>query len=125
MSNWIEEQFSLTGKRALVTGASKGIGAAIAIAMAKAGADLILVGRTEESLSQTAKEVERAGRKATKVLCDLSFSDEIARAFSGWIPLRSISLLIMQEQLFADLRLNFRSLSGVASWIQISIRHFN
>jgi 2-deoxy-D-gluconate 3-dehydrogenase len=83
MSNWIKEQFSLTGKRALVTGASKGIGAAIAISMAKAGADLILVGRTEESLAQTAKEVESAGRRATKVLCDLSLSDEISRAFSG------------------------------------------
>ena len=37
MATWLESQFSLNGKKALVTGASKGIGAEIAIAMAKAG----------------------------------------------------------------------------------------
>ena len=44
MTNWLQSQFSLTGKTALVTGASKGIGASIAIAMAQAGADVVLVG---------------------------------------------------------------------------------
>ena len=41
--NWLNEQFSLAGKTALVTGASKGIGAEIAVAMAMAGADLVIV----------------------------------------------------------------------------------
>lgn len=82
MSNWIEDQFSLSGKRALVTGASKGIGAAIAVAMANAGADLILVGRNSESLAQTKSQIEKLGRKATEMICDLSETDEIARVFS-------------------------------------------
>jgi 2-deoxy-D-gluconate 3-dehydrogenase len=46
MTSWLESQFSLTGKKALVTGSSKGIGASIAIAMAQAGADIVLVGRS-------------------------------------------------------------------------------
>ena len=63
MSTWLESQFSLSGKKALVTGASKGIGAGIAIAMAKAGADIVLVGRSKESLKATRDAIEKVGKR--------------------------------------------------------------
>lgn len=49
--------FSLTGKVALVTGASRGIGRAIAVDLARAGADVALVGRDEDALAQTRDEI--------------------------------------------------------------------
>ncbi|GEL76195.1 oxidoreductase [Tenuibacillus multivorans] len=51
--------FELKGKRAVVTGATKGIGRAIAMAYAEAGADVILIARSDEDLSQTAKQIEQ------------------------------------------------------------------
>jgi NAD(P)-dependent dehydrogenase (short-subunit alcohol dehydrogenase family) len=61
----------LSGRRALVTGASRGIGQAIALALAQKGADLILLGRSEPDLSEQAGTVGRLGRKAEVVICDL------------------------------------------------------
>ena len=54
---------SLNGEVALVTGASRGIGRAVALRLAQQGADLVVTGRTEEDLSSLAREVEGTGRK--------------------------------------------------------------
>lgn len=78
MSNYLESQFSLTGSRALVTGASKGIGAQIAIALASAGADLVLLGRSSESLADTKSQVVALGRKVSELICDLSDPKSVA-----------------------------------------------
>lgn len=83
MATWLESQFSLNGKKALVTGASKGIGAAIAIAMAQAGADLILVGRSQESLQNTQVAIQEIGKKSEILICDVEFRSEISEAFKG------------------------------------------
>lgn len=58
----ILESFRLDGKTALVTGASRGLGAGMAQALAQAGADVVLTARSD--LSATRKLVEAAGRKA-------------------------------------------------------------
>lgn len=78
MINYLESQFSLAGRRALVTGASKGIGAGIAIAFASAGADLILLGRSRESLADTKAQVEALGRRADEMTCELSDPESVA-----------------------------------------------
>lgn len=62
--------FSLEGQWAVVTGASKGLGAAMAIALARAGANLVLVARGD--LTETVSSVEQAGRSAKAFAVDLS-----------------------------------------------------
>ncbi|KAJ9118954.1 hypothetical protein QFC24_005920 [Naganishia onofrii] len=70
-NSYLESLFSLEGRTALITGATRGIGQAMALALAKSGADLVLVQRSKEN-TETAKMVEEAGRKATIVVCDLA-----------------------------------------------------
>jgi 2-deoxy-D-gluconate 3-dehydrogenase len=70
--------FDLTGRVAAVTGANTGIGRGIAIALAEAGADVALVGRTPAE--ETAEEVRAAGRRAVIVDADLSTTAPIAGA---------------------------------------------
>jgi 2-deoxy-D-gluconate 3-dehydrogenase len=69
--------FDLSGKVAMVTGANTGIGQAIALALAQAGADVALVGRT--AATETADHVRAAGRRAAIVSADLSTIEPIAR----------------------------------------------
>ena len=83
MTNWLESQFSLTGKKALVTGASKGIGASIAIAMAQAGADVVLVGRSQDSLSATRAAIENLGRTTETLIADVESRAQISEAFKS------------------------------------------
>src|SRR5213075_2644141 len=65
----ILDKFKLEGKVAVVTGASRGLGKAMAIGLAEAGADVALVAST--SLETTAKQVRDAGRKACLIQADL------------------------------------------------------
>ncbi|MFI6392825.1 SDR family NAD(P)-dependent oxidoreductase [Nonomuraea sp. NPDC050547] len=74
------DAFDLTGKKALVTGASRGIGRAIALAYARAGADVALVSRSAESLGEVAKEISELGRSAFAVPADLTDREAAAAA---------------------------------------------
>jgi len=67
----ILDRFKVDGRVAVVTGAGRGIGAASAIALAEAGADVVLSSRTADQLDQVAKAVEAAGRRAHVVPADL------------------------------------------------------
>jgi len=75
-------EHSLRGKTAVVTGASSGIGRAIALAFGRVGADVALIARREDLLKVTAKEIERSGNKALVVPADLLDPKQISRAFS-------------------------------------------
>lgn len=70
-------KIDLTGRIALITGASKGIGAAVAKAYAKAGAHVILVARNKSGLEKIDDEIHEAGGKATLLPLDLMKLDEI------------------------------------------------
>lgn len=67
----------LSGKIALVTGASRGIGAAVSKALAKSGAHVILVARTVGGLEQVDDEIRQEGGTATLLPCDLSRLDDL------------------------------------------------
>ena len=67
----ILDQFRLNGKTALVTGASAGLGAAMAIALAEAGADVVCHGNSR-SPQETCKAIEKLGRRAAGVQADLA-----------------------------------------------------
>jgi uncharacterized protein len=66
------------GKRVLITGASSGLGAAIARAMAQAGAEVLLLARGEEGLKRVAGEIESAGGKARIYPIDLTDADAVS-----------------------------------------------
>lgn len=74
----ILDRFRVDGKVAVVTGAGRGIGAATAVALAEAGADVVISARTEDQLRTVAKQVEAAGRRAHVVTADLSDLDAVA-----------------------------------------------
>jgi 7-alpha-hydroxysteroid dehydrogenase len=74
----ILDRFRVTGRVAVVTGAGRGIGAATAVALAQAGADVLISARTEDQLATVARQVEEAGRRAVVVPADLSDPDAAA-----------------------------------------------
>ena len=78
----MEDPFRLDGKRAVVTGAGKGIGRGIALQLARAGADVVISSRTEDDLTSLVKEVENIDRKATPVLCDVTQSAQMEGEFT-------------------------------------------
>lgn len=74
----ILDRFHVADQVAVVTGAGRGIGATTAVALAEAGADVVLSARTEEQLHQVAAQVAAAGRKAHIVPADLADLDAVA-----------------------------------------------
>ena len=72
----ILDLFRLDGKRAVVTGASRGLGRAMALALADVGADVVITGRTQETLDATAAEIRALGRQAWTVRADMGVPAE-------------------------------------------------
>jgi short-subunit dehydrogenase len=70
---------AVRGRRAMITGASSGIGEATALKLGAAGATLILVARTEDKLDQVARRIEQAGGTAYVHPCDLTLTEDIDR----------------------------------------------
>ncbi|MEZ5689454.1 MAG: SDR family oxidoreductase [Caenibius sp.] len=68
----------LEGKRAIVTGAGSGIGRASALRFAEEGADVFLVGRSQENIAQTAELIAEQGGRAAFCVADLTVEDDVA-----------------------------------------------
>jgi gluconate 5-dehydrogenase len=75
--------FDLTGRTALVTGASRGLGERFAITLAKAGADVVVTSRSLESLVKIKAEIEAVGRKCYPVVLDVSSFESIKEAIGN------------------------------------------
>ncbi|MDO8475870.1 MAG: SDR family NAD(P)-dependent oxidoreductase [Candidatus Rokubacteria bacterium] len=69
--------FRLDGRVALVTGGSRGLGKAVALGLAGAGADVAVAGRTMDDLEQTVAEAQAGGRQALAIRADLSRGEEV------------------------------------------------
>jgi 7-alpha-hydroxysteroid dehydrogenase len=74
----ILDRFRVDGKVAVVTGAGRGIGAGTAVALAEAGADVLISSRTKEQLDKVAARVEEVGRRCVVVPADLNDLDAVA-----------------------------------------------
>ena len=74
------DRFRLDGKRLFITGGSRGLGREMALAIAEAGADVILVGRDTESLESTSREIRERGRQVDLIQADVGIPAEAERA---------------------------------------------
>ncbi|WP_405390685.1 SDR family oxidoreductase [Streptomyces sp. NBC_01102] len=129
MTQDVDQLFGLGGKTALVTGASRGIGRAIALAYAEAGADVALLARGVDNLEAVAEEVRQRGRRALVLACDVhepdQVEDSVRRAAEELGPLDIVVnnaggitsagpfLESSQEQWQREMRLNFDSVLQV------------
>lgn len=69
--DYLTDLFGLSGKTALITGGTRGIGASMALALARAGADVLLVQRSTEN-TETHNQIKALGRKVEIIVCDLA-----------------------------------------------------
>ena len=85
------DRFRLDGKRLFITGGSRGLGRQMALAIADAGADAVLVARDQKALDKTAEEIRAFGRHAWTIRADVSDADQCntacRKALSEWGPI--------------------------------------
>jgi len=79
----LPESFRLDGRVALVTGAGRGLGAVASVALARAGAEVLLVSRTRSELEEIQKNIVEGGGRARVLVCDVTdsrqFGSEVER----------------------------------------------
>jgi gluconate 5-dehydrogenase len=88
------DRFRLDGKRLFITGGSRGLGREMALAIAEAGADVVLVGRDADSLARTAADIRSLGRQAWTLQADAGTPEGCERACRDGLALGPIDILI-------------------------------
>ncbi len=88
------DRFRLDNKRLFITGGSRGLGREMALAIAEAGADVILVGRDADSLARTSADIRAIGRQAWPLQADAAIPEQCERACRAALSLGPIDILI-------------------------------
>jgi gluconate 5-dehydrogenase len=88
------DRFRLNGKRLFITGGSRGLGREMALAIAGAGADVVLVGRDGGSLERTAGDIRTLGRQAWTIQADAAMPEDCERACREGLALGPIDILV-------------------------------
>jgi NAD(P)-dependent dehydrogenase (short-subunit alcohol dehydrogenase family) len=107
--------FDLTGRSAFVTGASRGIGRVIAVALAEAGADVALVARSEDGLAGTAEAIEALGRKAFVIPADVTSAEAVEKAVATAIDELGQVDVVVNNAGGSNFMVSFRDLR-LAGW---------
>jgi len=102
--------FDLTGKNAFVTGASRGIGRAIAVAFAHAGADVAILARTAEGLADTTDDITAVGRKAVVIPADVTDQVDVTHAVAAAIDALGHVDIVVNNAGGSNFMVSFRDL---------------
>lgn len=106
--------FSLAGRTAMVTGASRGLGRAIALGLAEAGADLIIAARDEAKLEDTAEAIRSLGRKARVISFDLADLKAVQTAADA----------LTRDNIVIDILVNNGAIGGWGSLHESTLDHW-
>jgi gluconate 5-dehydrogenase len=88
------DRFRLDNKRLFITGGSRGLGREMALAIAEAGADVVLVGRDADSLARTSADIRAIDRQAWPLQADAAIPEQCERACRAALSLGPIDILI-------------------------------
>jgi NAD(P)-dependent dehydrogenase (short-subunit alcohol dehydrogenase family) len=88
------DRFRLDNKRLFITGGSRGLGREMALAIAEAGADVVLVGRDDDSLARTSADIRALGREAFPLQADAAIPEQCERVCRDALALGPIDILI-------------------------------
>jgi len=113
VSSWIQ-RFSLKNRTALVTGASKGIGAEICSVFSDAGANIVATARDEKSLFEVKNKLEEAGGKCSVKVCDLEDKDAI----------NALMDTLEDENIEIDILVNNAGVALVDSALDLSVQQW-
>ena len=119
MNKSVLPSMRVDGQIALVTGAGRGIGKACAVALAEAGADLVLMSRTDSELDEVAMRIEAIGRSAQKIVCDVSDASAVSHAIA---QIDRLDILINNAGILRASSLNDLSAEDLDDMLRINCR---